>query len=146
MSLADAPAVEDDAVSSAIVGVLGVAYDAGDVDARHHGELAHHRTFAGDRKPILVVQRRVGDLDGDVALGQLRLINVAQGGTIPGLILLDQDRLEHAVHSENGAQRARQVRKWLAKRSRGAGLRSSLARRTAPSHPIQKKAESAAQS
>jgi len=38
----------------------------------------------------------VADADGDVAIGQLCLVDVLYGGTVTGVVLLNQNALEHA--------------------------------------------------
>ena len=46
------------------------------------------------RKTVLVVERRPFDPDGHVAVHQLRLVEIAQRDALPGLGLVDHDRLE----------------------------------------------------
>ena len=68
---------------------------AGKVDARHHRKLAHHRPLAGDRQAILVVERRHRHTDCHVAFRQLALVNILHCRAVTGVILLDQNSLEH---------------------------------------------------
>ncbi|MCY1412754.1 hypothetical protein D9M71_281690 [compost metagenome] len=64
-----APAIEQDMVTDLVVRMPADLDRTGKVDARHHRELAHHRTAAGDRQAILEVQRAVGHTHRDIALG-----------------------------------------------------------------------------
>ncbi|MNN96201.1 hypothetical protein D3C81_2151460 [compost metagenome] len=71
---------------------------AGQVDARHHGELAHHRPAAGDGQGVLVVQRAVADAHLHVAFGQPRLVERLHAGTVTAVVLVDQNGTEHGSH------------------------------------------------
>lgn len=44
-------------------------------------------------KTVLVIERGVTDADGDIALGQLRIVNVPEIGAITGVVLLNQEYL-----------------------------------------------------
>ena len=61
MRLADAPAVEHDLVAELQIGMRGGDHRAGEIDAGHQRKAAHDRRLAGDRQPVLVVDRRVFD-------------------------------------------------------------------------------------
>jgi len=95
MRFADAPAVENDAVTGLVVGVAAGLDRAGDINTRHHRELADNRPFAGNRQPVLVVERRIIDTHRDVAFRQLAFINLLHRGTVTGVVLFDQNSLEH---------------------------------------------------
>ena len=68
--LADAPAVYHHPIPDRDVGVSGDGDGAGQVDAGDHGPRAHDRRGVRDRQAVLVVDRRVGDVDEHVALGK----------------------------------------------------------------------------
>ncbi|MCY1521579.1 hypothetical protein D9M68_563990 [compost metagenome] len=99
MGLADTPAVEQHRVAHPIIRMAAGLHRAGQVDARHHGELAHHRDLAGDGQAVLVVQGAVGHTHRDITLGQLSFVQLGVTGTVTGLVLLDQDCVEHACTS-----------------------------------------------
>lgn len=103
MRLADAPAIEQHAIAGPVVGVVAGFDDAGDVDAGHHRKLADNRPLAGDRQAVLVVKRRVRDSHGNVAFRQLTIVDVLHRRTVTGLILLDQNSLEHVISLFNAA-------------------------------------------
>ena len=67
---------------------------AGEVDARHQRPAPYHRRLAGDRQPILVVDRRRLDRDGDVALHQ---VGIRQFGDCDRLLLLGVTRNEDGL-------------------------------------------------
>ena len=50
------------------------AHAAREVDAGHHRPLADDLPPTGERQPVLVVERAVGDVDGDLARRQRRLL------------------------------------------------------------------------
>jgi len=69
--------------------------DAGEIDAGDHGKTAHDGRLAGDGEGVFVVERGVRHIDRDIALGQLRLVDLPQGGVGALALLLDQDAFEH---------------------------------------------------
>ena len=79
--LAHPPAREDHAVADREVGRIARRDGAGEIDPGHHRVAAHDPALPGQRQPVLVVERRVVDVDRHVALGQ---VGVAQ--------LLDRSR------------------------------------------------------
>src|SRR4029077_13568550 len=96
MSLAEPPAVEDYLVAGLPARMGGRLHRAGEIDAGDHGKAAHHRRLAGEREPILVVQRRIFHADGDVALHQFPLVEIGEPDGLAGFRLVDNDRLEGA--------------------------------------------------
>ena len=94
MGLAAAPAVEDDLVARLPGRVAGGFHGAGEIDAGDHRKAAHHRRLAGDGEPVLVVQRRIFDADGDVAVHQVGFVEIGECGLGAALGLFDHDCLE----------------------------------------------------
>ncbi len=97
MALTHAPAVQHHLVAGLPVAMVGTADGADQIDAGHHREFAHHRRGTGDRQAILVVQGRIIDVDGHIALGQLRLIDLGERHALLVVGLFDQDGGKHAV-------------------------------------------------
>ena len=95
MRFADAPAVEHHLVAGCPRRIGARGHRTGEIDARHHRKTAHDRRLAGDRQAVLVVERRPFDPHGDVALGQHGLVDLLQLCLVAGLVLGDQDALEH---------------------------------------------------
>ena len=94
MGLAAAPAVEDDLVARLPGGMAGGFHRAGEIDAGDHREAAHHRRLAGDGKAVLVVDGRIFDADGDVAVHEVCFVEIGERGLGAALRLLDHDRFE----------------------------------------------------
>ncbi|MPM77179.1 hypothetical protein SDC9_124179 [bioreactor metagenome] len=92
----DAPSIEQHAVAGLVCRIVAGLDRAGDVDAGHHRELADDGALAGDRQAILVVQRRIVDTDRHIAFRQLAVVDILHSRAIAGLVLLDQNSLEHA--------------------------------------------------
>src|SRR5205085_11985804 len=67
-----------------------------EVDAGDHRETPYHRRLAGDGEPILVVQRRPLDANGDVAIHQFGFIELREGGGGAFVGPVDPDRLERS--------------------------------------------------
>lgn len=95
--LAHAPAVQQHRVARLQTLVRRGLDGASEVDAGHHRKAAHHRALAGDRERVLVVDRRVADPHRDVARGEGVVIERGEPGAITGVVLLDQDGLEHVL-------------------------------------------------
>jgi hypothetical protein len=89
VGLAHAPAVEHHLVAGLPAGVAAGLDRAGEVDAGHHRELAHHRRLAGDGQAVLVVDGGVGDAHRDVAFGQVVFVERLDAGAVAGVVLLD---------------------------------------------------------
>jgi len=107
MRLADAPAVEHHAVARFPSRVRTRADSAGEVDARNHRKAPHDRRLASQRQAVLVVERAPLDAHGDVALRQHGIVDLLHRSLVTGLILGDQDSLEHGDsplddHLKNG--------------------------------------------
>ena len=99
MRLADAPAVEDDPVALAPVGMVGSDHRSGEIDARNQRPAAHDRRLAGDGQTVLVVDRRRLDRDGDVTLHQIGVGQVDDIDRLPLVLVAgNQDRLETVGH------------------------------------------------
>ena len=80
MGLAQAPAVEDHLVAGFPLG-MGRGLDGSrQIDAGNHGKAAHHRRLAGDRKTVLVIERRPLGADGDVAIHEIALVEIGEAG------------------------------------------------------------------
>ena len=97
MGFANAPAIEYDAVANLVIRVIAGFNRPGNVDPRHHRKLAHHRPLAGNRQAILVIERRHRHPHGHIALRQLAFVNLLHRRAIAGVILLDQNSLEHVL-------------------------------------------------
>src|ERR1019366_8963085 len=93
--LTDAPAVEDHAVAFLVVRVRAFGHDPGKVDARNHRETANDGRLPGDGETVLVVQRRVDDVDGDIPFGKGRLVEAGNVDTLTGVVLADHDCRKH---------------------------------------------------
>ena len=96
VGLAAAPAVEDHLIAGFPAGMRRGLHRAGEIDAGDHREAAHHRRFAGDREPVLVIHRRPIHGDGDVPVHQILLVEIGEPDRLSGLALIDDDRLESA--------------------------------------------------
>jgi hypothetical protein len=92
---ADTPAVVDDLVARLPGRMARREHGAGAVDARHHRPGAHDRALVRDRQRVLVVERRVLDVHRDIALGQAGLVDAANRGAKAGVVLLEQQGIEH---------------------------------------------------
>src|SRR5262249_51192704 len=57
-------------------------------------EAPHDRRAASEREPVLVVDRRPLDLDGDVAVQQVLVVELGQRDVLADVDLVDPDRLE----------------------------------------------------
>src|SRR3954447_4911411 len=99
MGFAQSPAVADDLVAGFPRRVRRGLDRAGEIDARDHWKAPHHRRFAGDGEPVLVVHRGVADRDSHVALHQLALVEIGVGGARARVGFVDADGFEcgHAV-------------------------------------------------
>ena len=69
----------------------------GAVDAGDHRPAAHDRALVRDRERVLVVERRVLDAHRDVAFGQAGFVDAANRGAKAGVVLLEQQGLEHGA-------------------------------------------------
>jgi hypothetical protein len=69
-------------------------HHAGEIDPRDHRETAHHRSLAGEREPVLVVEARPFDADGDVAVHQVLLVEIGETDRLPVVGLVNEDRPE----------------------------------------------------
>src|SRR5262249_22306324 len=94
MRLAHAPAVEHDTVARLPFGMARTLDHAGEIDPRNHREAAHDRRLPGDRKPILVVDRRPFDRDRDVAVHQVLLVEIDESDVLALLGLVNADGFE----------------------------------------------------
>ena len=103
---ADAPAVENDLRADGKAVACRLRHRAGEIDARHHRELPHHRRLAGDGEAVLVVDGRIGDGDRHIALRQPVLLDPLDAGALPGLVFFNQDRIDHVC--SNSTVRAAQ--------------------------------------
>src|SRR5207253_11510340 len=100
VDLADTETVEHDLVAALPLGRSARRHRAGAVNPRDHRPAAYDRRAVGDGQAVLVVERGVLHVDGDVALRQEAVIDLAHGGREIGVLLEDQG-LEHgaAKHS-----------------------------------------------
>ena len=92
---ADAPAIEQHRVSGLEFAAGALAHRADQIDPRHHRPAAHHRARASDGEAVLVVDRRVLHVDGDIAFGQLALVELLELAGLTAFGLLDKDGGEH---------------------------------------------------
>jgi len=92
---ADTPAVVHDLVADFPIGMAALENAAGAVDAGHHRPGAHDRALVGDREPVLVVERRVGDADQHVAVGKLAFIDRLDARAEAGVGLFEKQGVEH---------------------------------------------------
>jgi hypothetical protein len=76
MRFPDSPAVQDNSVATLIGRIARTLDGAGEVDSRHHRELAHDRNCTRDGERILVVDGRILNANGDIPRGQSRFIEV----------------------------------------------------------------------
>ena len=100
MHLTHAPAVEDHLVARLESGMAGGGHRAGQIDARDHREAPHHRQFAGDGKPVLVVDGRIVDGNVDIAVHQVGRRQLRHGDRLRlrRLVTGDEESLE-AIHA-----------------------------------------------
>ena len=94
MRLAGAPAIEDDEVAGLELRMVGGLDPSGEVDARDHRPAPHDGGAASDGEAVLVVQRRMGNADGDVAFHQVGLGELAEGDAGAGFALAGDQGLE----------------------------------------------------
>ena len=71
MDFADTPTVENNPVSGGEIGVFGLHDFTSKVDAGDHRPMADDRAFAGDRQPVLVVDRRVQNLNRHIPFHEI---------------------------------------------------------------------------
>ena len=95
MRLANTPAVQDHRSACRTRRRCARLDDTCAIDARGQRKLADHRRASGDRERVLVVDRRVLDANGDVAVRQVRFIEAGQRAAITGVVLLDLQCIEH---------------------------------------------------
>ena len=94
--LAQAPAVEDDGVAGLEPVMRARPHRTGEVDAGNERERADDRRLAGKGERVLVVQGGMADLDGDVAFGQVTLLDPARPRRRPAVgAAIDDERPDH---------------------------------------------------
>ncbi len=77
-------------------GVGGFLHRAGEINAGNHRKAANHRSLSRDRKPVLVIDRRIFDADGHVAVHQVGFVKIGERSFGAALRLLDHDCLERS--------------------------------------------------
>jgi hypothetical protein len=75
-------------------------HNAGEIDASDHREAPHHRRLAGDGEAVFVIQRRIFDADGDVAVHQIFPVEIGKRDRLAGFRFVDDDGFESG-HSYN---------------------------------------------
>src|SRR5712692_1460783 len=94
MRLPTPPAIEDHPIAS-LPGGMARRFDCScEIDSGNHRKATHDRRLAGDRKSILVVERRPFDMDGDVAVHEIVFIEISKPDLLAGLAFLDHNRFE----------------------------------------------------
>ena len=78
VGLRQSPAGDDHLVARRPVGGVGGLDGPGQVDPADEGEGADDAALARDGQAVFVVERRVGDRDGDVAVGEVRVGELAR--------------------------------------------------------------------
>ena len=96
MSLADAPAGEDDLVAGLVVGRCGRDDRPREVDSGDHRVRAHNPALPPHGEAILVVEAGVGDSDGHVAVRERIARHLFQHGA-RGAVFLVEDEGPEAV-------------------------------------------------
>src|SRR6185312_2466996 len=86
-----------DPVAGLVAPVGRVGDGAGEVDARHVRVVAHQAALALEDHPVLEVQRRPLDVDGDVAGGEAVVVELDHLGGQPVAGLVEQQGAEHGV-------------------------------------------------
>jgi hypothetical protein len=94
VGFAQPPAVEDYVFAGFPIGMAGGFDGAGKIDTGNHREAPHHRRLAGDCKPVLVIDGRPFNPNGDVAVHQIGVVEFCQTDLLAGIGLLNHDRLE----------------------------------------------------
>ncbi len=108
VGLAHAPSVEQHGIAGLETRVLAVQHRAGQVDARHHGELAHHGRAPRDGQCILVVERGMRDGHAHRAGGQAGFVQLHTLGTgFTRYGLGQQQGFEHGVSSKAVAKESK---------------------------------------
>ena len=97
LRLADAPAGEDHVVARAPRRVGRRLHRAGEIHARDVRIAAHQPPLPVQDQPVLVVQGRVLDRDGDVARRQLLLRQLPDAAADLAVRFLENQRLEHHI-------------------------------------------------
>src|SRR5262245_30052287 len=119
------PAVEDHLVAGLELGMAGGSDGAGEVDAGNHRPAPDDRRLAGESERILVVERRMADPDGDIALHQVALPELLPRQARCLLTLVGNQGLEPLHHRPPRAGAGRSIDR----------LEPSLARKLPCYHP-----------
>ena len=123
MAFTDAPTVQHHGVAGLVVRMRRSLDRAREVDAGDHREASHDGSLAGDGKAVLVVDGRVADPDGDIAVHQLIVVEIADRAAISLLALVDDHRLERTHRMLRSSESCRLCRSASA-RARAGSLRS----------------------
>jgi hypothetical protein len=93
----DAPAGQNDGFARLEILVRAFQHRAGEIDAGNMRILPHQPPLPQQDQAVLVVQRRVADRDGDIAFGQLRLIDLLDRRLNLAVLLFQHQGFEHAA-------------------------------------------------
>src|SRR5262249_33346126 len=66
----------------------------GKVDPGNHRKATHHRSLAGNGEAVLVIEGRILDTDGHIAVHQIGFVEIGQRRLGAAVRLLDHNRLE----------------------------------------------------
>ena len=120
MGLAEAMSRQDDMVPGGKVRPAGTLDDSGEIDAQHHRKAADDRRFAAERQPVLVVDGRMGDANGHVALHQLGLVHLDELDVLPGVGLVGSNGAKgHGPHALSWRAKRRKFMSGIPGRSNG---------------------------
>ena len=94
MALAEPPAGQDDPVSRREIRRCRLLHRAGKIYAGHMGIVPHQPRQPLQDQAVLVVEVRIIDADGDVALGQPVFVKVGHGAGNIAVVFFEQDGAE----------------------------------------------------
>ena len=80
MGFSDAPTGQDHLVAGFEIARVGRCHGTREIDPRHVRIIAHQPADAAQDHAVLVVQRRIGNGDRDVAFRQIAFVEPTDGG------------------------------------------------------------------
>ena len=100
MPLTHAPAIEHHPIASRKGRIAALSHGARQINPGNQRPDPGDRAFASDRQAILIVERGVGDIDSDVAIGQRGIVKTLHRHALAGFGLVDDDCGKHGLVPE----------------------------------------------
>ena len=94
MRFADPAASGDHTIAGSKILMARSDHPAGEIDAGDHRKAPHDWTLASHRQPVLIVYRRMGHGDVDVAVHQIGVLDCLVAGPVAGGVLVDANGFE----------------------------------------------------